>query len=189
MGKSVRVVLRNVRALYPRLFRAEEFMGKTNYSCGFLLEPDSAEYKAVCDAIQKAVAEEYGAQKAPALLRKFAGSRNTWPLRKQDEEQGGCWIIQPKRAESKGRPKVYDRRKNLTDDESLVYSGCYVTVSLDVYCYTQNGGGVTSYLNGVQFVRKGAPLSGSAASCEQDFDDLGEDPDEAGTADDGDLPF
>ena len=185
MGKSIRVVLTDVRCIYPRLFRADEFMGKKNYSIGLLLPEGSANLKKVQQAILDAVREEYGSEKANGMAKKFSASKNTWPIRVREE---GDYMIQPKRNEEKGAPKVLDRRKNLVTDESKVFGGCWVNASIDVYCYTQNGGGVTTYLNGVQFIREDAPLSGSAASCEQDFEDLGDDG-ATDTADDGDLPF
>ena len=188
MGKSIRVVLSNTRCIYPRLFKADEYMGKSNYSIGLLLPEGSENLKKVQQAILEAVREEYGSEKANALVKKFAGSRTTWPLKKRDaEDDSEGYMIQPKRSEEKGKPKVVDRRKNPITEDGVIFGGCWVNASIDVYCYSNNGGGVTTYLNGVQFVKEDAPLAGSAASCEQDFDDLGDDGSVEGEGED--LPF
>lgn len=185
MGTTAHVVLRDVRCVYPRLFKADEYMGKSNYSIGLLLPEGSENLKKVQQAIAEAVKGEYGEQKAGALLKKFAGSRTTWPIKTYGEDEG--LMIQPKRGVEKGKPKVLDRRKNEITEDNVIYGGCWVNASVDVYCYTSNGGGVTTYIKGVQFVREDAPLAGSAANCEADFEDLGDD----GSADEGDdlIPF
>ena len=37
MSHTTHIVLRDVRCVYPRLFKPEEYMGKSNYSIGLLL--------------------------------------------------------------------------------------------------------------------------------------------------------
>lgn len=99
-------------------------------------------------------------------------------------------MIQPKRSAEKGAPRVLDRRKNPIENEGVIFGGCWICASVDVYCYTQNGGGVTTYVQGVQLVREDAPLAGSAANnCEADFEDLGDSGPVSTDTDDEDLPF
>ena len=118
------------------------------------------------------------------MAKRFSESRTTWPIKKYGED-GDCYMIQPKRGAEKGKPRVLDRRKQDILEDNIVYGGCWVNASVDVFCYTQNGGGVTTYIRGVQFIREDAPLSGAAANCEADFEDLGDDGSQEQAQDDG----
>ena len=104
--------------------------------------------------------------------RRSKKSNQTWPLK---ELEDGGYSITPKRKEEQGAPTVLDQKKhNIPADAGKPYAGCYVNCSIDVFCYTKNGGGVTSYLNGVQFAKDGEPLGAgaTAASCRDEFDEL-----------------
>ena len=189
MSHTTHIVLRDVRCVYPRLFKPEEYMGKSNYSIGLLLPEGSDALRIVKQAVLDAIKGEYGAEKATAMAKRFAGSHTTWPIKAYGED-GDCYMIQPKRGAEKGKPKVLDRRKQDILEGNVIFGGCWVNASVDVFCYTQNGGGVTTYIRGVQFIREDAPLSGAAANCEADFEDLGDDGSQEQAQDDGgDLPF
>lgn len=177
MAKSVRIMLSNVRCNFPKLFVAEEFMGKKNYSIGLSLPAGSP----LIDKIEKAARESIDAQfpgKVDAMLKKFKGSRQSWPIREMDD---GSFYVNPKRKEEQGAPLVLDQRKNLIPaDRGVPYAGCWVNASVEVFCYNKNGGGVTMYLNGIQLVKEDAPLSGAstASSCKDDFEALEEIPED-----------
>lgn len=171
MSKSVRIMVKNARCQFPKLFQAEEYMGKKNFSIGLLLPADSANLKAI-EAAASEAAESAFPGKGPAMLKKFRGSRTTWPVKELDD---GSFIITPKRREEQGAPLVMDQKKQIIPaDAGKPYAGCYVNASIDVFCYTKNGGGITAYLNGVQFVKDGEPLGvgATAASCKDDFEEL-----------------
>jgi hypothetical protein len=74
---------------------------------------------------------------------------------------------------SKRAPGVVDVLKRPITDETEVYSGAYVRVSLDCYPYSgQQNKGVTFGLNHVQKLEDGEALGGVATSAEDAFDDL-----------------
>lgn len=171
MSKSVRIMVRNSRCQFPKLFQAEEYMGKKNFSIGLLIPADSDNLKAI-EAAANQAAESAFPGKGAAMVKKFRGSRTTWPIK---ELEDGSFIITPKRREDQGAPTVLDQKKqNIPADAGKPYAGCYVNASVDIFCYTKNGGGVTAYLNGVQFAKDGAPLGAgaTAASCKDEFDEL-----------------
>lgn len=177
MAKSVRLMIKNVRCNFPKLYVAEEFKGKKNYSIGLMIPTGSP----IIEQIEKAAKESIGAQypgKIEAMFKRFKGSRNTWPIRELDDD---TFIVSPKRKEENGAPIVMDQKKNLLPaDSGLPYAGCWVNASVDVFCYNKEGGGVTMYLNGVQLVKEDAPLSGvvPATACKDDFDAIDDMPED-----------
>lgn len=86
-----------------------------------------------------------------------------------------CYILE---ANSTRRPVILDRNKAaVTEEDDLIYSGCYVNVSLNASAYTfgKVKKGVKCYLNGVQFVCDGERFGADAAD---DFDVLEDDEDD-----------
>ena len=71
-----------------------------------------------------------------------------------------------------------DRKKAaVTEEDGVIYSGCYVNAVLGIsgYTYGKVKKGVKAYLNGVQFVADGERFGADAMS---DFDELDEDGDD-----------
>lgn len=173
MASTIKCVLKDVRCVYPKLFAADEFMGKKRYSVGLLLPKDSEAFATVKNAITEACRAQWG-DKAADKIKSFQGSKQSWCLKSFDDD---TMLITPKRAEERGKPIVLDQHANdLAPESGELYGGCYVNCSFVVSAYNKNGAqGVTAFLNGVQLVREGDPLSGagSAASCRADFEDLG----------------
>ena len=61
----------------------------------------------------------------------------------------------------------------MTADDGIVYSGCYVNASIDIYAFDNVGKGNSAGLRGVQFLRKGDAFGGGAAADESEFDEIG----------------
>ena len=78
----------------------------------------------------------------------------------------------------------------VTEEDGIIYSGCYVNASLGVAGYTfgKVKKGVKCYLNGVQFVGDGERFGSDAMS---DFDELDDEDNKYDDllGDDLDLPF
>lgn len=173
MTSTIKVVLKDVRCVYPKLYAPDEFMGKKRYSLGLLLPNGSPALAQVKEAIAEACKAQFG-DKAAEKIKSFQGSKQSWCLKAFDDE---TTLITPKRAVDRGAPAVLDQHCNdLPAESGALYGGCYVNVSFVISAYNKNGAqGVTAFLNGVQLNREGEPLSGagSAASCKADFEDLG----------------
>lgn len=181
----MKLVVKNVRCTYPKLFVAEEYMGKKTFSIGLMIPAEGDKNLAALEHACLEVAEAKYPGKGMAMLKKFKGSRQTYPIKELDD---GNFIITPKRREDQGAPLVVDgQKRNIPAAANKPYAGCYVNASIDVYCYTKNGGGITCYLNGVQFVKDGEPLGAgaTASSCKDDFDELETPTAEVVPADDG----
>ena len=92
-----------------------------------------------------------------------------------DPAYKGAYILE---ANSTRRPVAVNRNKAaVTEEDGIIYSGCYVNASLAAAGYTfgKVKKGVKAYLNGVQFVKDGDRFGSDALS---DFDALdGEDDD------------
>lgn len=184
---SKKIMLRNVRLSYEHIFQATKFTDNAvpKYSATFILPKDHPDLPAVKRAFFEAGKDSFP----------DAFNGKTWPkgytcsLKDADEEVNsmgeilaeknpafaGCYIIE---ANSTRRPVTLHRDKSqVTEDDGIIYSGCYVNASLaaDGYTYEKIKRGVKCYLNGVQFVKDGERFGVDASA---DFDSLdGEDDD------------
>lgn len=179
---SKKIVLRNVRLSYEHIFTPTSFEegGDAKYSATFIIPKDHPDLPAVKRAFFEAGQETFAADFAKP---------GSWPkgytcsLRDADvatdslgevlaEKQpayAGCYVLE---ANSTRRPIALDRRKAaVTEDDGVIYSGCYVNASLNASGYTfgKVKKGVKCYLNGVQFVRDGERFGADTSA---DFDDL-----------------
>lgn len=184
---SKKVMLRNVRLSYEHIFTPSSFDDSQDakYNATFIIPKDHAD---VAD-LRKAFFE-VGKEKYPNA---FTGKG--WPngftcalkdgdkdtdqegiiLSEKNPEYAGCYVL---RADSLRRPVVIDRKKAaLTEDDGVIYSGCYVNASLGVatYEFGKVKKGVKCYLNGVQFVKDGERFGSDALSDFDDIDDNGGD--------------
>lgn len=185
---SKKIKLRNVRLSYEHIFTPSRFdeSQEAKYSATFIIPKDHPDLPAVKKAMFEAGQEKYASA--------FAG--NGWPkgytcslkdadtatdsmgevLAEKNPAYKGCYILE---ANSTRRPVVVDRKKAaVTEEDGLIYSGCYVNVSLAAaaYEYGKIKKGVKAYLNGVQFVKDGERFGMDATD---DFDELdGEDEDD-----------
>jgi hypothetical protein len=184
-------MLRNVRLSYEHIFTpsALEENQTPKYSATLIIPKNHPDLPALKRALFEAGQEKYP--------QAFATGK-PWPmgytcalkdgdkdvagdgtvLAEKNPEYAGCYIL---KASSTRRPVVLGRRKEaLTEEDGIVYSGCYINVSAAAagYEFGKVKKGVTCYLNGVQFVADGERFGSDATS---DFDELD------GGADDDDF--
>lgn len=190
---SKKVMLRNVRLSYEHIFTPTKFddnQEAAKYSATFIIPKDHQDV-----ATLKRTLVEAGKETFPS---DFNG--NGWPkgytcglkdadkdtdsngeiLAEKNPAYKGCYIIE---ANSVRRPLTINRNKAaVTEEDGIIYSGCYVNASLGIagYTYGKVKKGVKAYLNGVQFVADGDRFGSDAMS---DFDEL----DEAGGDDEFDF--
>lgn len=178
---SKKIILKNVRLSYEHVFTPTKFEDNSEpkYSATFIIPKDHPDLPAV----KKAFMAE-GVDRFPEA---FNGK--IWPkgyacglkdadtatdsmgeiLSDKNPTYKGCYILE---ANSTRRPVVMNRDKSaLTEDDGVIYSGCYVNASLNAaaYTYAKVKKGVKAYLNGVQFVRDGERFGMDASD---DFDAL-----------------
>ena len=180
MSKTVK--LRNVRLSYEHIFTPTKFddsQETPKYSATFIIPKDHQDVAALKRALMEAGQEAFptdfkgtGWPKGYTCGLKDADKdtdSNGELLAEKNPAYKGCYIIE---ANSVRRPLTIDRKKAaVTEEDGIIYSGCYVNASLGIagYTYGKVKKGVKAYLNGVQFVADGEPFGANAMD---DFDDL-----------------
>lgn len=156
--------------------KVDETYGKENYSA--LLVLDEGQEAKIKAAYTKAVNETFDG-KPPANLQ-------DWTVREGDDEEYeltfGKKFINAKHTR---KPRTVARMNgdlvDISADEGLLYAGCYVAVSIDVYAYKKNSekkipAGVSLGLRAVMFKAHGEPLSSGGVS-DDEFDGFESDDD------------
>lgn len=168
--KDTRVVTGEVRASFAHVDKPAALQEGQDpkYSLQIIISKDDRE---TVNAINKAIDNAIAAGTA-----KFGGkvpkkSMLKLPLRDGDVERDSkeyenCYFLNCK---SEQAPQVVDENRNKVDP-SVVYSGCFVRVSLTFFPFAVNGNkGVAAGLGNVQFLRDGDSLGGGHISAADDF--------------------
>ena len=154
------------RASYPNLFKPKknELNGKDEYSVLALFKKGEDMSQQI-QAAEEALTEEFGEKsKWPAKLKmpfKDQGERaksvDGKMMLPAGHEAGAVFMT----FKSTQRPGVVDQKVQPIIDPSAVYGGCYMRATVRASAYNQAGNrGVTFYLQNVQFVKDGDPISG-----------------------------
>ena len=184
---SKKIMLRNARLSYEHIFKAVAFEEgqEPKYSATFIIPKDHPALPAVKRAMFEAGQESFAADfgKAGSWPRGYTCSLKDADkdtdsmgdvLAEKNPAYKGCYILE---ANSTRRPVILNRDKSaVTEDDGVIYSGCYVNASLAASGYTfgKVKKGVKAYLNGVQFVKDGERFGADATN---DFDALDDDDD------------
>lgn len=176
-----KVQLKNVRTAFLSVFEPKSVQGEGDprYSCAFIIDPKSANVKALDDAI-KAVATEKWKDKGGAVLKKLIEDKRVAfmkaPRTNSDGEvysgfEGGMFSLN---ASNKSRPLVIDRDKTpLTAADGKPYSGCFVNASVELWAQdNQYGKRINATLRGIQFHADGDAFGGGAPASSDEFEDL-----------------
>ena len=166
---SERIVLKNVRLSFPSLFQKASFDGNEGkYEATFLIQKDDdATYKKLKARIDAKIKEAKIKVPSDRICLKdgdyvdYDGYEGTWSLK----------------ASTKKRPTLVNRDKTpITEDDEVLYAGCYVNCSVDFWVQNnQYGKRVNANLYGVQFFKDGEPFGEGAVDATDDFDDFGDD--------------
>lgn len=170
--------LNNVRLSYVNVFtaRAMQEGQDPKYSCQIIIPKNHPQMKELNKEILNVAKEKF-----PKLVTGTTfPARLKNPLRDGDSERdddlenyGDCYFFN---ANNKKRPLVINKDKTpLTDDDNVIYSGCYANVVVDLFGYDTAGNkGVGVSLGGVQFKADGEALGGRGTTAD-DFDEEDED--------------
>ncbi|MGP4073151.1 DUF2815 family protein [Piscibacillus sp. B03] len=168
---GTKVITGKVRASYVNIFEPKAINDGDDekYSMSIIIpKSDTKTIKLIEEAIEEA--KEEGKAKFGGKIPKNLKT----PLRDGDEERddeayADSYFIN---ATSKQAPGVVDQNKIKVTDSTVVYSGCYVRVSINFYAFNVNGNkGIAAGLNNVQKWADGEFLGGRAAA-EDEFDEL-----------------
>jgi len=177
----MKVIINNARLSFPSLFKTEEYGGADTgkYGATFLIpKSDEATIKAIKAAMKEVAEAEFG--------KPLPKNLGTCLKDGDDKEYDGYADHYSIKATTKRRPVLVNRDKSpIAEDDGILYAGCYVNASLDIWAMNnQYGKKVLASLNGIQFARDGESFGASNDSMD-DFDEL-----EPATADAGEPdPF
>lgn len=161
-----KMMIKNVRLSFPSIFQRAVFDGQEGkYEATVLIDKKDTKTKKILDkAIAEAIAE---------ANIKVASDKRCLKDGDESDYDGyeGNWSL--KAANSK-RPTVLNRDKTpLTEDDEVLYAGCYVNVVIDLWVQNNKfGKRVNANLYGVQFVKDGEPFGMGPIDVTDDFDDL-----------------
>ena len=178
----MKVKLEGVRLSFPDIWEAKEYEagdGKPRYNATFLIEPGSANDKAIRAAIKHEATEAYKA-KAPAFLKQWEGNPQKFAYldgnTKEYDGYAGMMYLSCHRKAKDGRPAIVDRAKNqLQPADGKPYAGCYVNAVVDVYAQTGPNAGIRASFSAIQFTKDGDAFSAGTPANADEFDDLGVD--------------
>ena len=165
---SKKIMLKNVRLSFPSIFAKATFEGtEGKYEATFLIPKDDTKTKQMLDdAIAACIAEhKLGKVKGDKLALKdgddseYDGYEDNWSLK----------------ASNNKRPTVIGKDKApLTEEDEVMYAGCYVNVIIEPWAQNNNYGKRVNFnLLGLQFVKDGESFgdAGSSASVD-DFEEI-----------------
>lgn len=187
----MKIKLVNARVAFAHgLFKAEAFEeGATpKFGADFLIGPDTKCFEIKADKTaapitmkeaELTVAKEAWKDKAQAMLDDFEGRQKSYRNgNKRTDKNGevydgyeGVWYVT---AKSPTRPGLFGAdRRPLTEEDGVIYSGCYVDVIFDLYANTKpKTRGIFAGLTGVQFRADGEAFGGGRPASADDFDDI-----------------
>lgn len=184
---STKIQLKDVRiAFCQSLFSPEQYQGAGpfRYSSVFLIEPGSANDKAIRAAV-KAEADKTWTKpgQGDIKVRGFEGNSNKFCYVSGDTKEydgfQGKMALSAHRKDTDGAPTIVDRDKSpLTARSGKPYGGCYVNAVVEIWAQNNENAGIRCTLGGVQFLRDGDAFGGAAKVSDDEFDDLGVDQDE-----------
>lgn len=171
MGDKIK--LKNVRLSFPSIFRRAMFEGEEGkYEATFLIDKADKKTKALLDkAIQTAIDE--------SKVAKISSDKRC--LRDGDDsEYDGYEDMWSLKAAATRRPTALNKDKTpLTEDDEVLYAGCYVNAIIDIWIQNNNWGKrVNANLYGIQFLRDGEPFGQGPVDVSDDFDDEDDSDDE-----------
>jgi hypothetical protein len=197
-----KVLLKNVRMVFDSLYHvAKPIPGSTSppkHEANFIMATDSDAFKVAQSEFVAVAMEKFGAN-ALAILAELAKDkkcirRGNSQLDKKGVVREGFADMMFIVAKNKDKPIVVDRmRQPALEQDGLLYGGCIVNCTVDIYAHEKDGLGkrVDATLLAVQFVAD-APRLGTSVGSAGDFDELDEpgtlpDPKVAAAIDEADL--
>lgn len=192
--------LNNVRIAFPVLFKPETIKtvpdSKPAYSATFILMPDSTAQTRAADgtwsaadlnrpadevikaALAKVATEKWKDKMAGVVELARTKDKICYRPGPRYNSQGammagfenGKWIAARTDA-TKPRPLVIDgARKEITEADGIIYSGCRVNSLVGIFAYETGSIGIGAGLGAVQFFKDDEPMTGGGRSSADDFE-------------------
>ena len=171
---SIKVITGKVRASFVHVFEPQSINGsEPKYSCSLIIpKSDTVTVGKIREAIEQAKQEgvpKWGGKIPPNLKLPL---RDGDVDRPEDPAYADSYFINATSQEQLG---VVDRRRVKITDPLVIYSGCYIRASINIYPFNANGNrGIAAGLSNIQFWEDGEPLNGRVRA-EDEFDALDDD--------------
>jgi hypothetical protein len=182
------VQLKHVRiAFIDNLFEPAQYEGQGDFrhSATFIVEPGSANDKAIQHAIQMEANALWG-KKAEAFLEDMRTNKNKFSYIKNKKDKTGevyegfedRYALSAIRKAKDQAPaflhNVKDpetgKPKRLTGKEGIIYAGCYVNAKVEMWAQGGTYSGMRCGLLGVQFDAPGDSFGGASRPSDDGFD-------------------
>lgn len=164
-----KIHLKNVRLSFPSLFQKATFNGQEGkYEATFLIDKkDTKTTTKVMEAVEACISE--AKIKVPNDKRcvkdgdlvEYDGYEGNWSLK----------------ASNSKRFTILDRDKTpLTEDDGILYAGCYVDAIVEFWAQNNNyGKRINANLLGIRFLKDGEPFGSGPIDVTDEFEDLDDD--------------
>jgi hypothetical protein len=176
------ITLNKVRLAFPNLFEPKSINGgASRYGATLIIEPGSANAKAVIKAMQEAAKAKWGDKGEATYKKLVADKRVCYRTEERTNKEGDVYDgfegMHSLNASNKVRPLVIDRDKSpLTADDGKPYGGCYVNVMIDIWAQDNKdptiGRRLNATLMGVQFAADGDSFGSSNVATVDAFQTL-----------------
>ena len=178
----MKIKLSNVRLSFASLFNKASFNGQeTKFEGTFLIDKKSGKKDIV--KLQTAVKSLIAEKLEGVKLKSDKICIKDGDLEDYEGYEGTMSV----KASNNVRPTIINKDKSqLSDEDGVIYSGCYVNAVIELWAQDNNyGKRINANLLGVQFVKDGDNFgTGAKVASDDDFDDISD-----GSEEDDDSPF
>jgi hypothetical protein len=172
------VTVKNARLAFPDLFTPSAFEEGAipKYGCTLLIPKTNPQAKELLEAAKRVARQAFG-KAAETMIKKWDSvDAKTAPVRDGDivrpDSDGfeDAYFLSAKRVT---KPLLMDQAKNkLTEDHGILYSGCYVYASVEIYASKGKNPGVFVELRWVQKFRDGDAFTGGTPVSQSEIDEI-----------------
>ena len=177
----MKLKLANVRLAFPDLWTARPGLNDSpaRFGAKLIMEPGSKALEQVEEAMKAEAKDVFGAS-AAKVLKSLGEDKKCLrdgdnATTKDGDVYGGFEGMMYLAAFNKKRPLVLDRDGSpTTEEDGILYSGCYVHAIVDVYALDKRGQGksINCSLGGIKFARDGEELAAGHRVTADEFDDF-----------------
>lgn len=173
-----RIMLKDVRLAFPKLFRAEQVNGQGDPKFGATLiiapdHPQIEELRKIQDAVAKDKWKEKAAGIVKVLDKQDRLAVHDGDIKSQYDGFPGNFYVSANAQES-APPTVVDQARNpLKENSGKPYAGCFVNASIEIWAQDNKfGQRVNTTLRGVQFLRDGDAFSAGRPADADEFEEV-----------------
>ena len=182
------VQLKHVRiAFIDELFEPGQYEGKGDFrhTATFIVEPGSANDKAIQAAIESEAKTAWG-KNAASMLEDLRGDKKAFSYQKNKKDKAGdiydgfknMYALSGVRKQKDGSPlflhNVKDpstgKAQRLTGKEGVIYAGCYVNAKVEMWAQQGTHRGMRCGLLGVQYDAPGDSFGGASRATDDGFE-------------------